>query len=91
VIGVLPDGFRFPINDDVWLPLKLKTATLERGEGDTPAIFGRIRDGVSIERAAGEMSLIADRLQTAYPETNQGVGSVVKPAAIDPIETLRYQ
>lgn len=79
VIGVLPAGFRFPVTEDVWLPLELETADVARGDGDTLEVFGRLAEGVSIERAAGEMSLIARRLADAYPVTNEGVDAVVQP------------
>lgn len=79
VIGVLPEGFRFPVSEDVWLPLELETKDVVRGEGNTLEVFGRLGEGVSLERAAGEMSLIARRLAESYPETNEGIGTSVKP------------
>jgi predicted permease len=79
VLGVLPEGFRFPILQDVWLPLQLETAELQRGEGVTLEVFGRLKDGVPLERAALEIATIAQRLEKEYPESNEGVGSVVKP------------
>ncbi len=79
VIGVMPRGFRFPINQDVWLPLRMDPATFARGEGQTLEVFGRLRPGVSRERATAEMQAIAARLADAYPDTNEGVGAVVQP------------
>jgi predicted permease len=79
LVGVLPEGFRFPVTEDAWMPLVLETGTLERGEGTTLEVFGRLRDGASAVQAAREMSLIAHRLAEAYPKTNQGIGAVVKP------------
>ncbi len=79
VIGVMPPGFRFPTAQDVWLPLRMDPAKLARGEGTSLEVFGRLRDGVSRDRAAAEMQTIARRLAEAYPETNEGVGAVVKP------------
>ncbi|MEE8524251.1 MAG: ABC transporter permease [Thermoanaerobaculia bacterium] len=79
VLGVLPEGFRFPILEDVWLPLQLETAELERGEGTTLEVFGRLKDGVTLDRAAMEIATIAKRLEQEYPESNEGVGSVIKP------------
>lgn len=79
VVGVMPEGFRFPLNADVWVPLRLDPAELERGEGTTLEVFGRLGDGVSPDQAAAEMSTIAGHLAERHPETNEGVGSVVKP------------
>ncbi len=79
VIGVLPDGFRFPVTEDVWLPLELETASFQRGDGPTLEVLGRLKEGVTLERAAGDMSIIARRLATEYPETNEGVDAIVQP------------
>ncbi len=79
IVGVLPDGFRFPISEDVWMPLVLETAELQRGEGTTLEVFGRLRDGVTVEQAGREYAVITRRLAEQYPETNEGVAAVIKP------------
>lgn len=79
IIGVMPEGFRFPVVEDVWVPLRLDPLEIERGEGMTLEVFGRLRDGVSRDEAAAELQAIAGRLAEAYPETNEGVGAAVKP------------
>ena len=53
IVGVMPEGFRFPIAEDVWLPLRMDPLELERGEGLTLEVFGRLRDGVSMDQAVG--------------------------------------
>jgi predicted permease len=79
IVGVMPDGFRFPIAEDVWLPLRMDPLELERGEGLTLEVFGRLRDGLSMDQAYAEMQAIASRLAEEYPETNEGVGIVLQP------------
>lgn len=79
IVGVMPEGFRFPIAQDVWVPLRMDPVALERGEGTTLEVVGRLRDGVSPDRAAAEMQTIASRLAEEYPETNEGVSAVVQP------------
>lgn len=79
IIGVMPEGFRFPIAEDVWLPLRMDPLELERGDGLSLEVFGRLRDGVSLDEASAEMQAIAGRLAEAYPDTNEGVGAVLKP------------
>ncbi len=78
VVGVLPQDFRFPVSHDVWLPLVLQSGALPRGEGRLLQVIGRLKDGVPITRAAQEMSTIAQRLDEAYPETNDGMGIVTR-------------
>jgi predicted permease len=63
IVGVMPEGFGFPINQNLWTPLKARTAGLTRGEGPGVIMFGRVRDGVSVEAAQAELT----RLLTAAP------------------------
>lgn len=79
VVGVMPDGFLFPIREQIWLPLGLDPVALKRGAGETLEVYGRLKDGVGIDQARAEMAAIAQQLASAYPETNKGVGSVIKP------------
>jgi predicted permease len=79
IIGVMPEGFRFPIAEDVWLPLRMDPLELDRGDGLTLEVFGRLRDGVSMDQASAEMQAIATRLAEEYPATNEGVGAVLQP------------
>jgi putative ABC transport system permease protein len=79
VVGVLPRDFHFPGYEDVWLPLVPETRARPRGEGPSLEVVGRLKDGVPLARAAGEMSTIARRLGDTYPETNQGMGIVARP------------
>jgi putative ABC transport system permease protein len=83
VVGVMPAGFRFPVLHDLWLPLRLDTATLKRGEGETLEVYGRLGPGATLESARTEMQAIAERLAAAYPETNEGIGAVVKPYTLE--------
>jgi predicted permease len=79
VIGVMPESFAFPLAEDVWVPLRMNPLEMERGSGYTLATFGRLKDGVSLDQAHAEFSAIARRLELEYPETNEGVGVVIKP------------
>ncbi|MDP9122292.1 MAG: ABC transporter permease [Acidobacteriota bacterium] len=79
VVGVMPEGFRFPIEQDLWLPLGLDPGKSERGKGPKLAVYGRLRDGVSLDQAAAEMSAIVRGLATEYPRTNKGLTAVVMP------------
>ena len=72
VIGVMPEGFAFPEQHDLWMPLELTTQLQQRGPGGYMAV-GRLRDGVSIQQARAELNGINRRLEAEYPATNRGV------------------
>ena len=79
IVGVMADDFRFPFNQQMWLPMKQDPVALPRGEGSTLEVFGRLEPGVSLDQAGVAMNTIAQRLAEAYPETNEGVGVAIKP------------
>jgi putative ABC transport system permease protein len=78
IVGVTPQGFAFPIAATVWAPLQIDPAKTARGERSV-AVFGRLREGVSMEQAQAEMSAIAQALEREHPATNRGLGASVEP------------
>jgi putative ABC transport system permease protein len=89
IVGVMPEGFHFPFQEDVWLPLGIDPLQIERGSSRVVAV-ARLLDGVSIEQADVQMDQIAARLAAEYPETNEAVSvwvqsyedSVMPPAIV---------
>ena len=79
IVGVMPEGFLFPFQQQVWVPLRLDPIALARGEGTTLEVMGRLRPGVTIDRAMVEMSGIAQRLAAEYPQTNAGIAPIIQP------------
>ena len=79
VVGVMAEDFKFPVVQDVWVPLKPDPLKNPRGEGQTLEVFGRLKPGVSIDQAMVEFTAIAKRLAVEHPKTNKGVGVVMKP------------
>jgi predicted permease len=79
VVGVMPEGFKFPISQDIWLPLTLDVLRERRGEGTYLLVMGRLRPGVTYEEAQAEFSALARRQAEQYPETNENRGALVRP------------
>ncbi|MEM7417166.1 MAG: ABC transporter permease [Gemmatimonadota bacterium] len=79
IIGVMPEGFEFPILEEVWVPLRLDHLALPRGDGQTIEVFGNLLEGFSVDRAMTEFTGIASQLSAEYPETNEGVTPLIKP------------
>jgi putative ABC transport system permease protein len=79
IIGVMPAGFAFPRANEMpgsfefpreaqlWVPLALPAASAP-GEPDALAVIGRLKPGVSIEEAQGEMDVFAKREDSEYPK-----------------------
>jgi putative ABC transport system permease protein len=73
VIGVLPTGFGFPNESELWRPLPVNPAQLDRGPHYL-RIVGRLKPDVTLEQAQAEMSTIAAKLAQQYPEKIAGHG-----------------
>ena len=67
VIGVLPAGFRFPADVDLWRPADLDGENPSRTSHNYNAV-GRLRDGVTVEQANRDISAIARRIHDASNE-----------------------
>jgi predicted permease len=79
IVGVMPEGFEFPVLEEVWVPLQLDPVQLERGAGTGLQVFGRLAEGVSIDQAMQDFTGIANQLSAEFPATNEGVLPVIRP------------
>ena len=77
VVGVMPDGVRFPFRAELWQALQ-PTEALDRRDARVLSTVGRLEPGVSPDEAQAELSAIAGRLRLQYPETNEGTGAGVQ-------------
>jgi putative ABC transport system permease protein len=73
IIGVMPKGFAFPINEEIWIPLYSEFPPRQRNDpaANNPAVLGLLADGVSLDQANAEATTIARRFAAAYPESNK--------------------
>src|SRR4029077_5835500 len=67
VIGVLPAGFRFPADVDLWLPADLEGENSSRTSHNYNAV-ARLRDGVTVQQANQDISAIARRIHDTSSE-----------------------
>jgi len=79
IVGVMPEGFSFPYNQQVWKPLRAHDLSLPRGTGPSLMAFGRLADGVDVERGQADLSRIMAQLAMEHPDTNEGMTVVVAP------------
>jgi putative ABC transport system permease protein len=72
VVGVMPEGFAFPNNDKIWVPLQTNPLEGKRGEGQFVSTVGRLKPGVTLDQANADVGTIAKRLGSEYKESNEG-------------------
>ncbi len=65
VIGVLPAGFRFPKESDIWVPREL-LETLPSRTAHNWHVLVRMREGVLLAQARSELTGIARRLKQQF-------------------------
>jgi putative ABC transport system permease protein len=77
VVGVMPEGFQYPDDATLWVPLApaepYKQLMESRGSFWL-SVIGRLRPGTTQASAQTEMDTIARRLEQQYPDTNGGQG-----------------
>jgi predicted permease len=79
VVGVMPKGFAFPVNHDLWVPLRLHAANYARGAGPSIRIFGRLAVDATLEEAQAELTAVASRTAARVPGTNEQLRPRVVP------------
>lgn len=67
IVGVMPKGFKFLTNTDMWMPL-VPTPELEKRDNRSLQLSGMLKPGVSMIQANVEMNAIARRLGAQYPD-----------------------
>ncbi|MGH7445345.1 MAG: ABC transporter permease, partial [Longimicrobiales bacterium] len=81
IVGVMPPAFDLPHDVDLWIPLApvggLESLMQARG-ALWLQVFGRLRDGVTVERAQMDMSALAGSLAEQYPQ-QAGYGVNLEP------------
>ena len=76
IIGVMPRSFVFPLSGpemnsspaEVWVPIAFTPAELQGWGGlYVTSVIGRLRPGVTLDQARGEMESLANRVADNYP------------------------
>jgi putative ABC transport system permease protein len=85
IVGVLPPGFAFARNADVWEPLGTLlvpgNGLLDRGNHTGLGGIGRLKRGVSQETARKELQQIAASLTAEHPNMNSAITADLEPLA----------
>ena len=74
VVGVLPEGFRYPFaaTCEFFEPIRF-TVAQRRYRGIHPfEAIGRMKDNVTFDHALAEMEVLSKQLALQYPEANTG-------------------
>ena len=89
IVGVLPPGFHFPAQTDIWFPANTIFPETESRGAHNYLVAGRLKAGVSLEQAQAQMTAIAARLARQYPGTNEDKSVQVTRMRDDMVSDVR--
>ena len=69
VVGVMPEGFRYPISYDAWTPLQLR-ASYGALEGEPISIIGRLQPGITLKQANAELQVLGESAAASQATTH---------------------
>ncbi len=81
IVGVMPEGFQYPVRDDLWVPFRHEVSAYPEGSGPRARVLARLAEGVTLEQANREIEFLGQRLATAFPETHADLQPRVLPYA----------
>ena len=84
IVGVMPEGFRFPVAHGFWVPLRLDAVTYPRQRSPLLRIFGRLAPGATLETAQPELSVLGSTAGAAFPDTD----AHLKPRVVPYIDSI---
>lgn len=73
IVGVMPEGFAFPILHDCWTALASTELEADPGSGRPLNVFGRIGGGYSLVQARAELAAIGQAMATTFPQSHAGL------------------
>jgi putative ABC transport system permease protein len=74
VIGIMPQGFQFPDEDDLWIPLAIDKTHLDNRGSHGLEVVARLKPGVTRQQAQADLTNVAAALEQKYPNNYAGGG-----------------
>jgi predicted permease len=71
IVGVMPQGFAFPINHKMWMPLPLRSSGYAPLEGPGIRVFARVAPGATQAQAYGEILSLHEGIKKASLNTHE--------------------
>ena len=82
VVGVMREGFAFPVAHDVWTPLRIVNDAHAPRSGPAISVFGLLAPGATLETAQAELTAVGQRLAREQPATHAQLQPYVVPYAL---------
>jgi len=76
VVGVMPPGFQFPRDAEIWIPRELFPAQISRTAHNW-SVVALLRDNIGIDQARTELSQMAKQLKQEHGKDMDAVDFAV--------------
>ena len=73
----------------MWVPLRMTAAEREGATSHNYTVVARLADGVSFERASGELAAFTARMAAAHPESHRAIGARLVPLGEQTVRAIR--
>jgi len=77
VIGVMPQGYVFPSNTEMWLPLREKAEQMSRDKASNVYGLAHVDGDAELEEINRELTVVMQRIEQRHPKTNNGISAYV--------------
>ena len=78
-VGVMPEGYAFPVSHELWMPFRADAAGIAPRTGPAIKVFGKLAPGASFESAQAELTSIGRRMAAESPATHAQLQPRVQP------------
>ena len=89
VVGIMPRGFHFPEESEVWVPMAFQARERSAHGAHYLQAVARLAPGAKLDQARSEMDTLAGRLQQQYPDSNKGWGVRLTPLLQDTVQNIK--
>jgi len=79
VIGVMPEGFGFPLSHRMWTVASPDQVAYDPGTGPPVIVLGRLAEGAQLETAQAELAAFGRTMADAHPATHEHLQPQVVP------------
>jgi predicted permease len=90
IVGVMPPSFRYPTaTTEIWVPAQSSPGMMQARRARIYTAVGRLKPGVTLDRARQDLDGIQARLGEQFPETDKGWGSTLVPLKEEQVAGVR--
>jgi putative ABC transport system permease protein len=80
IVGIMPPSFRYPTaTTELWVPAQMPAGLMRERRARFYTAVGRLKPGVTVEEAQGDLAAVQARLGEEFPETDRGWSASIVP------------